>query len=380
MDLKFHVEHRCTETEARAGRYQAAHGEVATPVFMPVGTAATVKALAPDELEDMGASIILGNTYHLAVRPGIDGLRALGGMHQMAGWRRAILTDSGGFQVLSLAKLRTINEHGVRFRNHLDGAYLDLTPEHAIEIQEAIGSDIMMCLDHLPPTSAPRAEVETAMERTTRWASRCLAARTRPEAALFAIVQGGLDPELRTRHVEALGAIEIGGQSFDGFAIGGLSVGESMPQMYEALAHTAPQLPADKPRYLMGVGRPVDLVEGVARGVDMFDCVMPTRNARKGGLFVDGGRRAISLKNARFKHERGPIDPDCTCYTCARFGAGYLRHLLFAGEILAHRLLSVHNVHVYLDLMRRIRRSLRAGTFATFRREWKAGLDSPPPV
>ncbi|MEZ4435746.1 MAG: tRNA guanosine(34) transglycosylase Tgt [bacterium] len=375
MDLNFRVEHRCGETEARAGRYRTAHGEVATPVFMPVGTAATVKGLAPDELEDMGASIILGNTYHLAVRPGIEGLRALGGMHAMAGWRRSILTDSGGFQVLSLAELRKISEDGVRFRNHLDGAYLDLTPELAVEIQEAIGSDIMMCLDHLPPTNAPRPAVEAAMERTTRWAKRCLAARTREDAALFAIVQGGIDHALRSRHVEALC-----GEPFDGFAIGGLSVGESIPEMYDTLAHTAPQLPADKPRYLMGVGRPVDLLEGVARGVDMFDCVMPTRNARKGGLFVDGGRRAINLKNARFKHERGPIDPDCACYTCRRFGAGYLRHLLLSGEFLAHRLLSVHNVHVYLDLMRRIRRALRSGTFAAFRREWHRGLDSPPAV
>lgn len=380
MDLNFCVEHRCGETEARAGRFQTAHGEVETPVFMPVGTAATVKGLAPDELEDMGATIILGNTYHLAVRPGLDGLRALGGMHEMAGWRRSILTDSGGFQILSLAELRKITEDGVRFRNHLDGALLELSPEKAIEIQEAIGSDIMMCLDHLPPTTAPRREVEVAMDRTTRWARRCLAARSRPDAAVFAIVQGGVDLELRSRHVDQLTAVEVDGVGFDGYAVGGLSVGESIPQMYDTLAHTAPRLPDDRPRYLMGVGRPIDLLEGVARGVDMFDCVMPTRNARKGGLFIDGGRRTVNLKNARFKHQRDPIDPDCPCYTCQRFGAGYLRHLLMAREFLAHRLLSVHNVFVYLDLMRRIRRALRAGTFATFYRDWKAGLDSPRPV
>lgn len=369
MDLNFRVEARCGETEARCGRFRTAHGEVQTPVFMPVGTAATVKALAPDELEDMGATVILGNTYHLAVRPGVDTLEALGGMHTMAAWRRSILTDSGGFQVMSLAALRKIDERGVRFRNHVDGAWLDLTPERAIAIQDAIGSDIMMCLDHLPPSNAPRPEVEAAMERTTRWAKRCLAARTRPDGALFAIVQGGIDLELRSRHVEALC-----GEPFDGFAVGGLSVGESIPQMYETLAHTAPRLPAEKPRYLMGVGRPVDLVEGVARGIDMFDCVMPTRNARKGGLFVDRGRRAVNLKNARFAHERGPIDPDCRCPTCRRFGAGYLRHLLKSGEFLAHRLLSAHNVFVYLDLMRQMRRALRAGTFAAFYRDWRAGI------
>lgn len=372
MDLNFRVEARCTETEARGGRFRTTHGEVETPVFMPVGTAATVKGLAPDELEDLGATIILGNTYHLAVRPGMEAVRALGGMHEMAHWRRSILTDSGGFQILSLADLRKISEEGVRFRNHIDGNYLDLSPEKAIEIQETIGSDIMMCLDHLPPTDAPRREVEQAMERTTRWAQRCLDARTRPDAALFAIVQGGIDHGLRTRHVEALG-----GLPFDGFAVGGLSVGESIPQMYDTLAHTAPQLPADKPRYLMGVGRPVDLLEGVARGVDMFDCVMPTRNARKGGLFVDRGRRKINLKNARWKHERGPIDPTCDCYTCQRFSAGYLRHLLRSKEFLAHRLLSVHNVHVYLELMKDIRAALRAGRFAEFYRDWKRGLDSP---
>ncbi|MCA9560645.1 MAG: tRNA guanosine(34) transglycosylase Tgt [Myxococcales bacterium] len=372
MDLKFRVEHRCPDTEARAGRYRTAHGEVETPIFMPVGTLATVKALTPEELEALGAQIILGNTYHLAIRPGIDTLRALGGMHRMAAWRRSILTDSGGFQVLSLAGLRKVEEAGVSFRNHIDGALLKLTPEHAIELQAAIGSDIAMCLDHLAATNAPRREVEEAMDRTTRWALRCLEARTRPDQALFAILQGGTDHGLRQRHVEALC-----GHPFDGFAVGGLSVGESIPEMYDTLAFTAPQLPADKPRYLMGVGTPTDLVEGVARGVDMFDCVMPTRNARKGGIFVDGGRRKINLKNARFRDQTDPLDPACGCYTCARFGAGYLRHLLLAKEFLAHRLLSIHNLHVYLDLMRQVRRALRAGTFGAFHRDWKASLASP---
>jgi len=372
MDLKFRVEADCEETEARLGRLRTTHGEVETPVFMPVGTQATVKALTPDELESLGAHIILGNTYHLAVRPGIDTLRALGGMHEMAQWGRSILTDSGGFQVLSLATLRKVTEQGVVFRNHVNGHLLDLTPEHAIELQEAIGSDIMMCLDHLVQPGSPRREVEAAMDRTTRWAVRCLEARTREDAALFAIVQGGTDFDLRSRHVEALTA-----HPFDGFAIGGLSVGESIPEMYATLAHTAPLLPKDKPRYLMGVGRPVDLLEGVARGVDMFDCVMPTRNARKGSLFVDGGRRKINLRNAKFRNERAPLDPGCDCYTCSRFSAGYLRHLLTTKELLVYRLLSIHNLWVYLGLMRSIREALGSGRFPAFYRTWKAGLDSP---
>ena len=372
MDLNFRVEAECPQTEARLGRFRTTHGEVETPVFMPVGTQATVKALTPEELEDMGARVILGNTYHLAVRPGIDTLRALGGMHRMAHWRRSILTDSGGFQVLSLAKLRKVTEDGVRFRNHVNGDMLDLTPEHAVALQEAIGSDIMMCLDHLVQPGSPEAEVEAAMDRTTRWAVRCLAARTREDAALFAIVQGGTDLALRTRHVEALTA-----HPFDGFAIGGLSVGESIPEMYATLAHTAPLLPRDKPRYLMGVGRPVDLVEGVARGVDMFDCVMPTRNARKGSLFVDEGRRKINLRNARFRDDADPVDRGCGCYTCGRFSAGYLRHLLMTKELLGYRLMSIHNLWVYLTLMKSIRRALRSGRFPAFFRAWKASLDSP---
>jgi queuine tRNA-ribosyltransferase len=375
VDLNFRVEAKCGDTEARLGRLQTAHGEVETPIFMPVGTQAVVKSLTGDELEDLGAQIILGNTYHLAVRPGIEVVRELGGMHEMYNWRRSILTDSGGFQVLSLSKFRKISEEGVRFQNHLDGGLLNLTPEHAIEIQEAIGSDIMMCLDHLPATTAPRAEVEDAMARTTRWALRCLAARTREDRAVFAIIQGGTERDLRTRHVEELCA-----HPFDGFAIGGLSVGESIPEMYDTLAHTAPQLPQDTPRYLMGVGRPVDLLEGVARGVDMFDCVMPTRNARKGGLFVDGGRRKMNIRNARFKADRAPIDEACGCYTCQRFSRGYLRHLLRSNELLAQRLLSIHNLYVYLGLMRGIRNALRANEFERFYTSWKAGLDSPDSI
>jgi queuine tRNA-ribosyltransferase len=367
MDLNFKAEVSCPDTHARTGRFQTAHGEVPTPIFMPVGTQASVKGVGPFELESLGAHIILGNTYHLAVRPGIETVRALGGMHKMAVWKRSILTDSGGFQMLSLAQLRKVTEEGVRFRNHLDGAYLNLTPEHSIEIQEAIGSDIMMCLDHLEAADLGRAVHEVAMARTTRWALRCLEARTQPDRALFAILQGGVDLELRTRHVE-----ELCQHPFDGFAIGGLSVGESTEVMYATLEHTAPQLPKTTPRYLMGVGTPRDLVQGVACGVDMFDCVMPTRNARKGGLFVDGGRRKINLRNAKYKNETGPIDPHCSCFTCQHFSAGYLRHLLKQNEPLVLRLLSIHNLHVYLDLMRRIRAAIRRGEFAAFHRQFMA--------
>jgi len=370
MDLNFRLEHTCPQTAARAGRFRTTHGEVATPMFMPVGTQATVKGVAPADLEDLGARIILGNTYHLAIRPGIDTVRALGGMHRMAGWRRSILTDSGGFQMLSLAALRKVSEEGVKFRSHLDGALLDLTPEHAIAIQEAIGSDIMMCLDHLEPATAPQAVHADALARTTRWALRCLAARTRPDQALFAIVQGGIDLELRARSAEALCV-----HPFDGFAVGGLSVGESQSAMYDTLEFTAPHLPVNRPRYLMGVGTPLDLVEGVARGVDLFDCVMPTRNARKGGLFVDGGTRKANLRNARFKEETGPLDPTCACSTCARYSAGYLRHLLVAGEVLVFGLLSVHNLHVYIDLMARMRRAIVAGRFPEFLQDFRRAAD-----
>ena len=373
MDLRFHCELRCPDTQARLTRFCTSHGEVETPLFMPVGTKATVKGLDPLDLEALGAQIILGNTYHLALRPGEEHLRTLGGMHTMAAWPRSILTDSGGFQVLSLAKLRKVSEEGVRFRSHIDGAELFLTPERSIAIQEAIGSDIQMCLDHLEPSTAPRAHHEAALARTTRWSLRALAARSAPERhALFGIIQGGVDHELRRRHIEELCA-----HPFDGFALGGLSVGESIPLMYEVIEAAAPQLPADRPRYLMGVGTPKDLVAAIARGVDLFDCVMPTRNARKGSLFIDGGRRKINLRNARFKGSRAPIDERCSCSTCQRFSVGYLRHLLLEKELLAARLLSIHNLHVYLELGREIRRALRAGTFGDFQRSFLSDAGAP---
>ena len=372
MDLKYRLEKRCPDTEARLGRFQTTHGVVETPIFMPVGTLASVKGIDPRELIEIGAQIILGNTYHLALRPGVEGLEALGGMHQMAAWPRSILTDSGGFQVLSLAQLRKVTEEGVTFRSHIDGKKLSLTPEWSMRVQEAIGSDIMMCLDHLEPSTAPRIDHEKALERTTRWSLRALQARQKSDTqALFAILQGGVDTALRTRHIEELCA-----HPFDGFAIGGLSVGESIPLMYEVLAHSAPQLPENKPRYLMGVGTPQDLVAGVARGVDMFDCVMPTRNARKGSLFVDGGRRKINILNARFKHDQDPIDSQCTCTTCTRFSTGYLRHLIKSKELLVYRLLSIHNLHVYINLMREIRYHIRNQSFGHFQRTFLRDCDA----
>ena len=362
MDIRYRKERSCPKTHARLGRFMTSHGEVETPIFMPVGTLASVKGVGPDELESLGAQIILGNTYHLALRPGVEVLNALGGMHEMASWRRSILTDSGGFQVLSLSKFRKVTEEGVTFRSHIDGSKLHLTPEESMRIQEAIGSDIMMCLDHLESSTAPRRIHEEALSRTTRWSLRALEARKHPQRqALFGILQGGLDLELRARHIE-----EMCQHPFDGFAVGGLSVGESIPQMYEVLEASAPNLPEDRPRYLMGVGTPQDLVAGVMRGVDMFDCVMPTRNARKGTLFVNGGRSKLNLRNAQYKMETGPLDPSCACPTCERYSAGYLRHLLKCNELLVYRLLSVHNLYIYLELMREIRRQLRQDTFAEF--------------
>jgi queuine tRNA-ribosyltransferase len=372
MNVHFKIEKKCTQTQARLGRFKTTHGEVETPIFMPVGTLGSVKGLSPDDLEDLGAQIILGNTYHLALRPGVEVLECLGGMHTMAAWKRSILTDSGGFQVLSLADLRKVSEEGVRFKSHIDGSTLFLTPEESMRIQEAIGSDIMMCLDHLESSTAPRDLHEKALSRTTRWSLRALKARRFPDKqALFGILQGGVDEELRTRHIE-----EMCSHDFEGFAVGGLSVGESIPLMYEVLEFTAPQLPMEKPRYLMGVGTPQDLVAGVSRGIDMFDCVMPTRNARKGSLFVRGGRGKINIRNARFKFEKGPIEEGCGCYTCQRFSAGYLRHLLKVKELLVFRLLSIHNLYVYLQLMKEVRLHLRQGTFQAFQTSFLRDCDA----
>jgi queuine tRNA-ribosyltransferase len=338
------------------------HGEINTPVFMPVGTQATVKTLAPADLVSLGAEIILSNTYHLFLRPGHGLIREFGGLQKFMGWHRPVLTDSGGFQVFSLADLRKITEEGVTFQSHIDGgAKHFITPEYAVEIQEALGADIIMAFDECIPFPATRDYARESLERTIRWAKRCADAKKDTGQALFGIVQGGMYPELRRHSAEAL--LEIG---FDGYALGGLSVGETKPIMYEMVEATMPSLPADKPRYLMGVGTPEDLVEGVDRGIDMFDCVMPTRNARNGTFFTSFGK--VVIRNAQYERDKQPVDPECECYTCRNFSRAYLRHLFNANEVLALRLGTVHNVSFYLDLMRKVRSSIEQGRFREFKK------------
>ncbi|HTM25168.1 MAG TPA: tRNA guanosine(34) transglycosylase Tgt [Vicinamibacterales bacterium] len=372
-----------TEGAARRGTLLTPHGTVQTPAFMPVGTRGAVKAITHRDLEDAGAEIILGNTYHLHLRPGDEPIARAGGLHAFIGWPHPILTDSGGYQVFSLASRRTVSEDGVQFRSHLDGALCALSPETATDIQARLGSDVAMVLDEC----VAAADIEhrtsdiarTAMERSVRWATRGRARMlqlrhepasapgvliTNPAQAQFGIVQGGLDPTLRTESVQA--TVEIG---FEGYAIGGLSVGEPTDVMYDLVAHTAPQLPAGQARYLMGTGMPDDLVECVARGIDMFDCVLPTRNARNGQLLTRHG--VIVIKNARYAEDGQPPDPACGCYTCRSFTRAYLRHLYTAQEMTAATLLTVHNLYFYLDLMRRIRDAIGFGSFGKLRQEFR---------
>ena len=352
-----------TDGAARRGRLTTAHGTIDTPVFMPVGTQATVKGLTPEDLATAGARIVLGNTYHLFLRPGHEVVRALGGLHRFMGWSGAILTDSGGFQVWSLAKLRKISDDGVEFRAPLDGATRFLSPELAIEIQRALGADIAMALDECLAYPATRETTERSLARTLVWAERCRAAHAKASdgQALFGIVQGGFDDELRARAAAATVALD-----FDGYAIGGLAAGrEPKPRMYEVTELVARALPSERPRYLMGVGKPEDLVESVARGVDMFDCVLPTRNARNGQCFTPDG--PLTLKQARFTRDPAPLQEDCPCYACRRFSRAYLRHLFMADELLVYRLLSLHNLHFFLGLMTALRAAIAAGAFEAFR-------------
>jgi queuine tRNA-ribosyltransferase len=346
---------------ARLGRLTTPHGEIETPQFMPVGTQATVKGLTPGDLHAAGAQIILGNTYHLSLRPGHERIARLGGLHRFMAWDGPILTDSGGFQVFSLAHLGTLDEDGVTFASHLDGSPHRLTPEVAMEVQEALGSDIAMAFDQLIDPERPRHEVHEAMARTHRWAERCLAAHTRPDQALFGIVQGGVDVELRRESVRAVAALP-----FDGIAIGGLSVGETKDQMASTLEVVADALGDDpRVRYLMGVGSPADFFTGIERGVDLFDCVLPTRVARNGQLWTSEGK--LNLRNARFQDDPSAVDATCGCETCRNHSRAYLAHLFRAEELLAYRLASVHNVTYTLDLMRRIRAALADGTYASLR-------------
>jgi len=356
-----------TDGHARRGRLELAHGVIETPIFMPVGTYGSVKAMSPVELEDIQAQIILGNTFHLWLRPGLDVIRRFGGLHRFMGWNKPILTDSGGFQVFSLGEMRKITEEGVKFSSPINGDRLFLSPEISMQIQRVLNADIVMQFDECTPYEidgrpATREEAGTSMRMSLRWAKRSLDEFQREENpnALFAIVQGGMFETLRD---ESLAGLET--MDFDGVAIGGLSVGEPKEDMQRILAHTGPKLPAHKPHYLMGVGTPEDLVEGVANGIDMFDCVMPTRNARNGWLFTRYGD--VKIKNARYKDDDQPLDASCACYTCKNFSRAYLHHLHRCGEILGARLNTIHNLHYYLELMQNMRNAIDAHRFAEFR-------------
>jgi queuine tRNA-ribosyltransferase len=353
-------------SKARLGRLYTARGVVETPVFMPVGTQASVKALDPRELLEMGTQILLGNTYHLSIRPGLEIISAAGGLHKFMNWSKPILTDSGGFQVFSLARIRKIKAHGVEFRSHLDGSLLFLGPKEAMDIQRVLGSDIAMVFDDCPPHGASASDVTAAVERTLRWGKEC---REQPRAegqSVFGIVQGANNPRLREHCARELVAMD-----FDGYAIGGVSVGEPEPEMFAAIEMTEPHLPAHKARYAMGLGTPAQLVELIARGVDMFDCVLPTRVARNGTAFTRRG--TISLKGGAYKADFAPIESDCECFACRHFTRAYLRHLLNVNEILGLRMVSVHNSYLFLKVMADIRSHLAAGTFSDFRREFIAG-------
>jgi queuine tRNA-ribosyltransferase len=366
--MKFELLATCGE--ARRGRIHLSTGVVNTPAFMPVGTYGTVKAMTPEELVGVGAEVILGNTFHLMLRPGSELIRAHGGLHQFMHWSRPILTDSGGFQVWSLTARRKITEDGVEFRAPTDGSLVFLSPEKVMEVQAQLGSDIQMVFDECTDYPVSEDVARQSMQLSLRWARRSRDEFNRSGSidagrAIFGIVQGGVYEELRS--VSLQGLLELG---FDGLALGGLSVGETEAERLRVLDHTLPQMPADKPRYLMGVGTPTDIVKAVARGVDMFDCVMPTRNARNGHLFTDKG--VVRIRNARYRNDQGPLQEGCGCYTCRNYSRAYLRHLDQCGEILGSRLNTIHNLHYYLDLMKRIRSAVEEGSFADFARDWLA--------
>ncbi|BEQ15576.1 tRNA guanosine(34) transglycosylase Tgt [Desulfoferula mesophila] len=356
--------------KARAGRLHTRRGVVDTPAFMPVGTQGTVKGLLPEEVSGLGAQMILGNTYHLMLRPGVVTVDKLGGLHRFMNWPGPILTDSGGFQVFSLSGLRSLDEEGASFRSHLDGQLLRMTPESVVRAQELLGSDLMMVLDECPPPGSQRDYLAASLERDARWAARALAARGDKGGALLGIVQGGVYSDLRARSVELLAELDL-----DGYALGGLSVGEPKPRMMEVIEGTTPQLPEGKPVYLMGVGEPADLVRCVGLGVDMFDCVLPTRMARNGTLLTSRGR--LNLRNSRFKDDPAPVEEGCQCPTCRHYSRAYLRHLIMAKELLAYRLNTVHNLHYILQLMAGLRRAIAENRYDSYARQVLAGLESP---
>jgi queuine tRNA-ribosyltransferase len=369
--FSFAVLARDPGTAARRGRVTTPHGTIETPAFMPVGTAGTVKATTPGEVAGLGFEMILGNTYHLTLRPGEEIIRRLGGLHRFMNWGGSILTDSGGFQVLSLADRRAITDEGVVFRSHLDGSRLHMTPERSMAIQEALGSDIAMAFDDCPALPSEPERLRQAVARTTAWAARCRAAWPDDGRALFGIVQGGDDRDLRARS-----AADLAGIGFDGYAIGGVSVGESAALSREVVSFAAPLLPAEQVRYLMGMGTPADIVAMIGYGIDLFDCVLPTRNARNGSLFTPAGR--IHIKRAEFRDDPRPVDQDCACETCRGYSRAYLRHLHMAGEILGLRLNTLHNLHQYAETLRRARGAIEAGRYAAFRDEFLAAWRDTP--
>lgn len=371
--IRYELIKKCKQTGARLGKVHTPHGSFETPVFMPVGTLATVKTMSPEELKEMGAGIILSNTYHLWLRPGEDIVHDAGGLHPFMNWDRAILTDSGGFQVFSLSDLRQIEEEGVHFRNHLNGEKLFLSPEKAMQIQNALGSDIMMAFDECPPYPAEHKYMKSSVERTSRWAERCLKAHSRPnDQGLFGIVQGGEYEDLRKQS-----AMDLTSLDFPGYAIGGLSVGEPKEVMNEVLEFTTPLLPENKPRYLMGVGSPDSLVDGAIRGIDMFDCVLPTRIARNGTLMTSEGR--LVVRNAKYARDYKPLDPNCDCYTCRNYSRAYVRHLIKCNETFGIRLTTYHNLYFLLKLMKQVRKAIMEDRLGDFRDEFFAlyGFNKP---
>lgn len=362
--VRYELIKECNQTGARLGILHTPHGLIETPIFMPVGTQATVKSMTPEELEEIEAQIILSNTYHLYLRPGHNLIKEAGGLHKFMNWDRPILTDSGGFQVFSLGSLRKITEEGVEFRSHHDGSKHFISPEKAIEIQTALGSDIMMAFDECAPYPADKAYVKKSLERTTRWLKRCNEAHKNTEKqALFGIVQGGMYKDLREQSAKEITSIDL-----PGYAIGGLSVGEPKDIMYEVLDYTVPLLPKDKPRYLMGVGSPDDLIEGVIRGIDMFDCVLPTRIARNGTAMTSHGK--VVVRNATYQKDFTALDEECDCYTCKNYTKAYIRHLIKTNEILGARLLTIHNLRFLLNLMKNVRQAIMEDRLMDFRNEF----------
>lgn len=363
MSVRFQLLKTSKESQARLGKVYTSHGEIETPIFMPVGTQATVKTMSPNELEEIRAQIILSNTYHLYLRPGHELVKQAGGLHSFMSWNRPILTDSGGFQVFSLASLREINDEGVTFRSHIDGSKHFFSPEKSMEIQMALGSDIAMAFDECAPYPCSYEEAKQAMHRTTKWAERCLKSHCHPYQVVFGIVQGGLYKDLRIQSAKELSSLD-----FPGYGIGGLSVGEPKPLMYEMLEETIPYMPENKPRYLMGVGSPDCLVEGVLRGIDMFDCVLPTRIARNGTVMTSGGK--LVIRNAKYANDFSPLDSECECYTCKNFSRAYIRHLLKANEVLGIRLTTIHNLAYLIELMNKIRSAIREDRIVQFSKEF----------